>query len=106
MAIQLQPMRCHNFFYSEPTKLMLRDLILLKILKWFNLGLRLKIDEHNLKKIRIDNPGDTDACSCEMFSQWLAQSEDASLEQLIEALCDVNEFQAARQLCAKFGELN
>ena len=84
---------------------MLRDLVLLKILEWFNLGLRLKVEEHDLKKIRKNNRDDIDACSHAMFSQWLSQSEDANLQQLLEALRDVGEHQAARQLCEKFGKL-
>ncbi len=84
------------------TKLKLRDLV---ILKWFKLGLRLNLDENDLKKIRKDFNGDTDDCSCEMFSLWL-KSADASLQQLIEALCDVGEYKAAKQLCEKFGKCN
>ena len=77
----------------------------MKILKWFNLGLRLKIKEHDLKKIQKNNRDDTESCSCAMFSLWLGQSEDTSLQQLLEALCDVGELQAAKQLCEKFGKL-
>lgn len=79
-------------------------MILLKILEWFNVGLRLKVEEHDLKKIQKNNHGDIDICSREMFSLWLSQAEDASLQQLLEALCDVGEHQAARQLCEKFGK--
>ena len=85
-------------------KIKLRDLILLSILEWFKLGLRLGIDEHDLKKIQRKEHEDADACSCAMFSLWLDQFSDASLQKLIEALCDVGEFKAARQLHEKFGK--
>ena len=85
---------------------LLRDLVLLHISAWFDLGLRLGIEEHVLKLILKDNQNDTAACCRAMLSHWLSQSVHATFQVLIEALCDVDEYVAARQLHYEFGKDN
>lgn len=82
----------------------LKDLILLKITRWYELGLRLDIERYQLELIKKNNPGDTSQCVIDMFYHWLYNSLDASYHKLMEALCDIGEIEAASQLHNDFGK--
>ena len=82
----------------------LKDLILLKITQWYELGLRLNIERYQLELIKKNNPGDTSKCVIDMFYHWLHNSLDASYHKLMEALCDIGEIEAASQLHNDFGK--
>ena len=82
----------------------LKDLILLKITRWYELGLRLDIKRYQLELIKKNNPGDTSKCVIDMFYHWLCNSLDASYHKLMEALCDIGEIEAASQLHNDFGK--
>jgi len=56
--------------------------------RWHDLGLELleQEDEQKLRKIKIDNPNDASECCKEMFQFWLEKCSDASWNQLMRAL--------------------
>ena len=82
---------------------MLKDLVLLPIINWFDLGLQLNISEDNLDIIKQNNPNDTKACRREMFSAWLEINPDASYRQLVDALHTMGFHNIAERLCTKYG---
>ena len=88
---------------STLSRPMLKDLVLLPIINWFDLGLQLNISEDNLNIIKQNNPNDTKACRREMFSAWLEIDPDASYRQLVDALHTMGFHNIAEQLCAKYG---
>lgn len=81
----------------------LRDLVLLPVIHWFELGLWLNIPEGDLSIIEADNPINTEACKRKMFSSWLKNNPEASYRQLVDALHTVGSHRMADQLCTKYG---
>ena len=59
--------------------------------KWHDLGLELleKEDEEKLNEIKKNNPGDVSECCKEMFQLWLKKCTNATWNQLIQALKEV-----------------
>ena len=59
--------------------------------KWHDLGLELlePEDEGMLNEIETNNPIDVSTCCKEMFQLWLRKSHNASWNQLIQALKEV-----------------
>ena len=79
----------------------LKDLVLIKTVKWYNLGLQLGIDDTELDVIEENNPKDIDACKRKMFRVWLRITPSPSYQQLVEALLAVGEISEADRLCKK-----
>ena len=93
---------CHaGEFVPKPV---LKQLILLKILEWFNIGLLLDLEEHDLKAIKRSCGDDFKACCREMFSLWLQTETNPSYQRLIKVLYDAEELEAAKQLQRWFGK--
>ena len=59
--------------------------------KWFDLGLELlePEDEHMLLIIQSNNPNDVDECCRQMFQFWLNKCTNATWNQLIQALKEI-----------------
>ena len=59
--------------------------------KWHDLGLELleQEDEQKLRKIKIDSPNNASECCKEMFQLWLEKCSDASWNQLIQSLREI-----------------
>ena len=83
----------------------LKDLVLLPVIHWFELGLWLNIPEDNLSIIEADNPNNTEACKRKMFSSWLKSNPEASYRQLVDALHTVGSHRMADQLCKNYGRI-
>ena len=49
----------------------LKDLVLVRAVEWYDLGLQLGVENAELKVIQKNNPGDLRACRREMFEAWL-----------------------------------
>ena len=66
------------------TPLELRYLVkaLINVPEWYELGLRLGIDKHDLKRINQDNRKETERCKSAMLSEWLNNGLDHSWEKL------------------------
>ena len=60
--------------------------------KWHDLGLELleQEDEEKLNEIKSNNPSDVGECCKEMFQLWLRKSTNATWNQLIQALKEVD----------------
>ena len=60
--------------------------------KWHDLGLELleQEDEERLNEIESNNPNDVSKCCKEMFQLWLRKCTNATWNQLIEALKEVD----------------
>ena len=80
----------------------LKDLILVRTVKWYELGLQLEVESHNLDVIQANNQKNVEACKREMFSKWLRITPNASYQQVVEALRVVGEISEANRLCKKY----
>ena len=87
-------------FLIEPS---LADLLLLRVVEWYEVGLYLGLDETELKIIQHDNPRDLKACVRKMFALWLQNDENPSYMQLLHALVAAEDKGAIQELCSKHG---
>ena len=83
----------------------MKDLVLIKTVKWYNLGLQLGIEDTELDMIEQNNPKEIDACKRRMFKAWLRITPSPSYQQLVEALQTVGETSEADHLCKKYGNI-
>ncbi len=72
----------------------MRELSLLPLLNWFEVGLALGLDKHKLDIIRENHRGDLEIQRKEMFDLWLRNGEVTG-EVLVKALVDTNNIEAA-----------
>ena len=86
---------------AQPT---LRELVQLRVMRWYEVGLLLDIDEGSLDIIEHDHHRDLKACHRKMFSLWLRNSKNATYEALLEALLGADETKVAEELCKQHGE--
>ena len=82
----------------------LKDLVLVQVIRWYELGLQLGVDDRELEVIKRNNPGDLEACRRDMFRAWLRITPSPSYQQLVEALVTVREVREADHLCKKYGK--
>ena len=82
----------------------MKDLVLIKVTEWYELGLQLGVDDAELEEIEKNNRGDLRACRRNMFRAWLRISPSPSYQQLVEALVTVGEVREAEYLCEKYGK--
>ena len=83
----------------------LKDLVLVKTTKWYNLGLQLGIEDTELDVIEENSPKDIDACKRKMFKAWLRITPNPSYQKLVEALQTVGEISEADHLCKKYSKI-
>ena len=84
----------------------LKDLVLVRAVEWYNLGLQLQgVENAELKVIQKNNPGDLTTCWREMFEAWLRITPNLSYQRLVEALLAVGETNEADRLCKKYGKI-
>ena len=81
----------------------LKDLVLVRAVKWYDLGLQLGMEDAELDVIEENNPRDLSTCQREMFKVWLRNTSSPSYQQLVEALQAVGEINEADHLCKKYG---
>ena len=84
----------------------LKDLILVRTVKWYELGLQLEVEGKDLDVIQANNQNNIEACKREMFSKWLRITPNASYQQVVEALQVVGEISEANHLCKKFAKID
>ena len=89
---------------TSPMKPQLKDLVLVRTTKWYNLGLQLGIEDTELDVIEENNPKDIDACKRKMFKIWLRITPSPSYQQLVEALHTLGEITEADCLRKKYGK--
>ena len=72
--------------------------------KWFDLGLRLELEEGKLETIELANPNNPQHCLREMLSTWLKQDSRRTWQFLCAALCSktVGENNLANTIEAKY----
>ncbi len=75
----------------------LRELSLLPILNWFEVGIALGLDKDGLDIIRVNHRDDLEIQRIEMFDMWLSNGEVTG-EVLVKALVDTNNIEAALKL--------
>ena len=83
----------------------LKDLVTIKVIEWYDLGLQLDIDDHELDVIQKDHRGDVSACRREMFRTWLKNFPIATYQQLVQALHNIGENREAYHICKRYGKL-
>ena len=88
------------------SKLLLKDLVCLKVTptKWYDLGLQLNISENELDKIEEKHSADLDSCKRKMFQTWLRNTPDATNTELRDALDRIGEHSVATQLLQPSGK--
>ena len=77
----------------------------MKVKSWYNLGLRLDIEDEDLQTIKHDNPQDQEGCKRDLVRAWLRSCPQASYRQLLQALVELGDVREADRLCKKYGEL-
>ncbi len=82
---------------SSPLVYDLRELSLLPILNWFEVGLALGLDKDGLSIIRENHRDDVVRQRTEMFDMWLHNGEVTG-EVLVKALVDTYNIEAALKL--------
>ena len=87
--------------FPEPQ---LKDLVLIEVDRWYDLGLQLSLKYSCLDAIKSTNKGTTADCRRDMFHTWLQTQENPSYHQLVRALVAMGEQKEAKQLCEKYGE--
>ena len=70
--------------------------------QWYSLGLQLLGNYSMLDRIKSNCEGDTECCCNEMFKKWLETKPDASWDQLIAALKEVELITTATQVTTRF----
>ena len=83
---------------------LLKDLVLVQVAEWYDLGLQLGVEDEELDVIKKNNPGNLRACKREMFRKWLRITANPSYQQLVEALKAVGDVKEADQLSKKYGK--
>jgi len=83
----------------------LKDLVTIKVIEWYDLGLQLDIDDHELDIIQKDHHGDVRACRREMFRTWLKSFPTATYQQLVQALLAIGENREASLICKRYGKI-
>jgi len=78
--------------------------VLRPVIDWEGLGIQLEIDDHELKKIRIDRR-DIDLCKREMVRWWLEHDTCSSWQKLCDALKDLQQERIANQIVSEYPEL-
>ena len=86
----------------------LSDLAKLKVSDWFKVGKILGFQENDLKKIRRQQQRNTHlphahACQVAMFGKWLREHPSPSAHEVIIALREAGESDAADELSRKYG---
>ena len=82
----------------------MKDLVLIKVTEWYELGLQLGVEDTELEVIEKNNLGDLKACRRNMFRAWLRITPNPSYLQLVEALMAVGEGKEADLLCKKYSK--
>ena len=82
----------------------MKDLVLIEVTEWYELGLQLGVDDTELEEIEKNNRGNLRACRENMFQAWLRITPNRSYQELVEALVTVGEVGEAEYLCEKYGK--
>ena len=93
---------CIYILLSGTQKPQMKDLVLIKISDWHDLGLQLGVEDAELEVIQKNNPGDFKVCRRNMFREWLRITPCASYQQLVEALIAVGDVSQAALLSEKY----
>ena len=95
----------HTGNVHPPTLRLLQDIMTADITgfstKWYELGLQLLEERTSIRilgEIEHDNPNNTSRCCTKMFERWLNQQPNASWDQLLTALDNINMNTAAEQI--------
>ena len=73
-------------------------------IRWYDLGLQLLEERTNVKilnEIENDYPSNANRCTTKMLEKWLSQQPNASWDQLLTALNDIDMKSAAEQIKSK-----
>ena len=95
---------CGDIFLAGTQGPQMKDLVLIKVTEWYELGLQLGVDDAELEVIEKNNRGDLKACRRSMFRAWLRITPSPSYQQLVEALTAVGEAKEADLLCKKYSK--
>ena len=99
---EIQILMCGYIFLSGTQGPQVKDLVLIKVTEWYELGLQLGVDDAELEEIEKNNRRHLRACRRSMFRPWLRITPSPSYQQLVEALTTVGEGKEADLLCKKY----
>ena len=104
MVYSVSNLMCSNIFLAGTQGPQMKDLVLIKVTEWYELGLQLGVEDAELEEIENNNRGDLRACRRKMFRAWLRITPSPSYQQLVEALMAVGEGKEADLLCKKYSK--
>lgn len=88
---------------TASSPLQLKDIHLLEVREWYDLGLQLGVSEYDLDTIEKNNPRDNGGCKRNMFSKWLQVDTNANVRKLEQACRKIGETKIADELCSQHG---
>ena len=80
------------------------QILLSPLINWYELGTRMGIFFHELKKIELDEHGRVDDCRRAVLQRWMQEEDDvkefggATMEQLVTALREMEEITLAETI--------
>ncbi len=98
----LRLLSSNKLFTGDPEP-KLKDLVILNISEWYDVGLQLNLDEHALDCIEKSDSGFRTQ-KRKMFTLWLHSDPSPSYWTLARALFRVGENRIATEICTKYGK--
>ena len=97
---------CGYIFLSGTQGPQMKDLVLIKVTEWYELGFQLGVDDAEFEEIEKNNRGHLRACRRSMFRAWLRITPSPSYQQLVKTLMTVGEAKEkeADLLCKKYSK--
>ena len=89
---------------TAPTTPTLKELsnALDSVVNWFSLGVKLGLEDHELRMIEQNYHGDNERCKLEMLSRWLRSAKLPTWKAIVDALQLIGEHAAASKIQAKY----
>ena len=73
-----------------------------KTADWEDVGVELEVDDGMLKRIKMDNPGDSKSCLRELFRKWLSRVDpQPKWADIVEAVEGIGDEELASKIKAK-----
>ena len=73
------------------------------VVDWFTLGVKLELEDHELRTIERNYRGDgNERCKSEMLSRWLRSTKLPTWKAIVDALQQMGEQAAASKIRAKY----
>ena len=73
------------------------------VMNWYSLGVKLGVEDHELRTIEQNYHGDSERSKLEMLSRWLRHVKPPTWKAVADALYQMGEYTVALKIQTKFG---